>query len=59
MTKRFPKYRSHDDVECFNCGTPLLDDPKASGQAPRNGQFVQKCHECGMRTWYDLKEDKE
>jgi hypothetical protein len=55
MTKRFPKFASHQTATCFNCegdfdGSHWSD----SGYPAGGGAFRQECCKCGMSTFYDL-----
>lgn len=57
MTKRFPKFSSHTQVSCFNCGGDLVDGYFCESGYPKGrGQFRQECEKCRMSTWYDIKE---
>jgi hypothetical protein len=58
MTKHFPKFHSHEEASCFNCGGDFGDEGHDSGHAAGHGEFVQHCEKCSMSTWYDLKRPK-
>ena len=55
--KRFPKFQSHDEASCFNCGGDFGPDGYyfESGHAAGQGAFEQSCCKCGMTTWYDVE----
>ena len=54
--KTFPKFASHDEASCFNCGGDFGPDPYwfDSGNAPGHGQFALACEKCRTTTFYDL-----
>jgi len=55
MTKAFQRYRQHEDVSCFNCGSDLLGVwAFKSGNALGRGAWLQCCEKCRMTTYYDL-----
>lgn len=54
----FKAYKNHSVVECSNCGKRLhgMDrDISASGYPRGRGQYKQKCPECEVTTYYDVK----
>jgi hypothetical protein len=54
MTKRFPKFNSHEEASCFNCGGDFGDGYwRESGCGA--GQFEQHCCKCDHFTYYDLE----
>ena len=56
MDKKFPVYKDHVFVFCFNCGDRLLTSiPIKSGFGYGNGEYVKDCPKCGMKTWYDIE----
>lgn len=54
MSKKFPKFASHQSARCFCCGSQLSGESQDSGNAHGRGQFVKVCGKTGMRTWYDI-----
>ena len=54
MTKKFPIFKSHEEVGCFNCGGDLGTYWFETKNAIGSGHFVQECEKCRMATWYDL-----
>jgi len=53
---RFPTFRNHREVVCFNCDTALAGFHYSDmGFAPGRGQYTQECGKCALRTWYDLE----
>jgi|HubBroStandDraft_4_1064222.scaffolds.fasta_scaffold00038_34 hypothetical protein len=51
--KRFPTYRDHREVSCFQCGQQLdLREAHVSGYA--TGFWAQHCRACDVTTFYDL-----
>jgi hypothetical protein len=59
MAKTFPKFPSHDDASCFNCGGDFGPGYWfESGQPAGHGAFEQHCEKCRLRTWYDIEPQK-
>lgn len=54
---KWPRFSSHDEVSCFNCGGDFGPDPywAESGLPHGHGQFRQECEKCRLATWYDLE----
>lgn len=53
---RYPRYISHDDASCEECGGDLMGTYwSKSGKVSGNGEFLQSCEKCRVTNWYDLK----
>lgn len=54
----WPRFASHDEASCFNCGGDFGPDPywRASGHEHGNGAFEVACEKCRMLTYYDIEE---
>lgn len=54
MTKRFPKFGSPAQAQCFSCDAPLVG-AALSGFAKGHGEWRADCAKCQMSTWYDVR----
>jgi hypothetical protein len=57
----FPGYYSEQFARangCVNCSKPLTGEMLDSGYPPNRGQWVIKCNNCNMSTWFDLNNQK-
>lgn len=60
MILKFPIYKSHEVVSCFNCGGDLVGQFWfKSGFPAGRGEFMQGCEKCQMNTYYDLEPYRE
>ncbi len=59
MGWKWPVYKSHDEVKCWDCGKPLTGAKHIASVLPEfavgNGQFNKPCG-CGSVTYYDIRE---
>jgi hypothetical protein len=51
---RFPTFRDHRSVCCFQCGE-LLDSHRAYASGYPTGFWAQYCGHCQMATYYDVE----
>lgn len=57
MASKFPVFKNHASVICFNCDDALVaSEAVDSGFPPKHGAFKKPCPRCQMNTWYDLVE---
>lgn len=58
MARTFPKFKSHNEAFCSNCGGDFGDGYwDKSGFPQARGEWKQICNKCGMDTFYDLGRD--
>ena len=63
MTHPWPVFdlRHHEkgisEVQCFSCRDWFAPVIEPSGNARGYGRYVAQCPQCGMRTWYELREE--
>ena len=56
--RKWPVFRSHNEVRCFNCGAQLNPNRTGNPSEYPEGRWFGICAEgCGMGTFYDLADE--
>ena len=59
MARRFPLYRDHKDVTCWNCDSSLGENHPFRDNDNPHGQWMKICFMCRVMSFYKIAKKGE